>query len=183
MPKILPLTFNMYIVDMKAPLLCLTLFICSLANTLQAQTTTTYTGTDAASFDFWLGKWLATWDGGKHGTNDINREMGGKIIQENFSDLGTGYFGKSWTVYQPTEKVWHQTWVDNNGLYLTLTGGVAGNNRVLECRQKSKTGEWENYKMTFSNIQANSFEWEWEKSTDDGKTWQSLWKIKYDRQL
>ncbi len=38
-------------------------------------------------------------------------------------------------------------------------------------------------KMVFYNIQPNSFDWEWKKSTDEGQTWQVLWKIRYDRQL
>lgn len=149
----------------------------------KAQTEPGYPGTDATTFDFWVGKWLATWGNNQHGTNQIAKELGGQILQENFSDLGSGYFEKSWTAYNKTKNVWQQTRVDNNGTYLTFVGGALGNDRVLELKQTTKGGKKELMKMVFSNIQPDSFDWELSKSTDDGKTWQSEWKIRYNREL
>ncbi|MEQ1923390.1 MAG: hypothetical protein ABL952_12860, partial [Pyrinomonadaceae bacterium] len=36
-------------------------------------------------------------------------------------------------------------------------------------------------RMIFSNIRTDSIEWNWESSTDDGKTWKTNWKINYKR--
>jgi len=35
--------------------------------------------------------------------------------------------------------------------------------------------------MIFSNIQKDSFLWDWESSSDEGKTWTTNWKINYKR--
>ena len=168
---------------MKIHLLLIAL-LCGLSTgNLQAQTESTYPGTNAATFDFWIGKWLASWGDNNHGSSQIAKEMGEKIIQENFSDLGSGYFEKSWTVYNSSKNLWQQTRVDSKGTYLAFTGGAVGNDRILELKQTTKAGKKEFVQMVFSNIQADSFDWELKKSTDEGKTWQSEWKIRYNREL
>ncbi len=36
-------------------------------------------------------------------------------------------------------------------------------------------------RMVFSEIEADTFDWRWERSTDGGVTWESLWTIDYRR--
>jgi hypothetical protein len=35
--------------------------------------------------------------------------------------------------------------------------------------------------MVWFNIEADQFDWNWERSDDKGKTWRALWEIKYKR--
>ena len=83
-------------------------------------------------FDFWLGEWeVRTADGTLAGVNNISREHGGCVLHERYS-TSRGYSGESLNVFDPSRKVWHQTWVDNAGTLLLLEGGLRGESMVLE---------------------------------------------------
>ena len=83
-------------------------------------------------FDFWIGDWrVAKPDGTFAGTNQVTREYGGCVIHEHYV-TGKGYSGESLNIYDATRKVWHQTWVDDGGLLLTLEGRWNGKAMVLE---------------------------------------------------
>jgi hypothetical protein len=83
-------------------------------------------------FDFWIGDWrVAKPDGTFAGTNRVTREYGGCVIHEHYV-TGKGYSGESLNIYDATRKVWHQTWVDDGGLLLTLEGRWDGKAMVLE---------------------------------------------------
>jgi hypothetical protein len=112
--------------------------------------------------------------------------MGGCTLQENFTDPNIKYLGKSWTVYNANYKMWQQTWVDNQGGYIALTGGKVGDSMVLTTAERtvpasvSATGKLTS-RMVFFNIKKDSFDWNWEASTDGGKTWKLNWYIQYRR--
>jgi hypothetical protein len=141
---------------------------------------------EAAQFDFWLGDWQLTWSDTIHGSNRIEKIMDGCTLQENFVDPHINYVGKSWTVYNKNYKLWQQTWVDNQGGYIALTGGKIGDSMVLTTPERnvpvniSATGKIIN-RMVFFNIRPDSFEWNWEASIDGGKKWKVNWHINYVR--
>lgn len=83
-------------------------------------------------FDFWIGEWrVSKPDGSFAGTNRITLEYGKCVIHERYV-TGKGYSGESLNAYDAVRKVWHQTWVDTDGLLLTLEGRWDGKNMVLE---------------------------------------------------
>ena len=83
-------------------------------------------------FDFWTGDWrVSKPDGSFVGVNRITREYGNCVIHEHYV-TGKGYSGESLNIYDTARKVWHQTWVDSDGLLLTLEGGWDGKHMVLE---------------------------------------------------
>ena len=129
-------------------------------------------------FDLWLGEWAVTWGEDGKGTNHILRIMDDKIIQENFSapDLK----GMSVSVYDPERGLWCQTWVDNNGTYLDFTGKFEDGKMIL-IRDAIVRGEVCKQRMVWHNIEAGQFDWNLERSDDDGNTWRVLWQIKYKR--
>jgi len=108
--------------------------------------------------------------------------MDGCTVHEHFSDQEGNFKGESWSVYNPQKELWQQTWVDNEGGYIVLTGGIKSNEMILTTdEQRTSTGT-SMARMVFFNIQQNSFDWRWEKSTDGGKTWTLNWLIHYKRQ-
>ena len=141
---------------------------------------------EASQFDFWIGDWNLTWSDTLHGTNHVEKIMGGCTVQENFSDPNTNYLGKSWSVYNTNYKIWQQTWVDSQGAYIDLTGGMIGDSLVLTTAEKavpktvSPTGKIIS-RMVYENITKQSFDWNWESSSDGGKTWKTNWHISYKR--
>ena len=130
-------------------------------------------------FDFWLGTWNAVWEGGE-GTNQIEMGFDGKVVMENFT--APDLIGMSVSVYDPERKLWCQTWVDNNGSYLDFTGEFAGGKMIL-TRDAFMKGQSFKQRMVWFNIDANQFDWKWERSDDNGATWQVKWQIKYTRKI
>jgi hypothetical protein len=142
--------------------------------------------TQASEFDFWVGDWNLTWNDSLYGRNRIEKMFGNCTIHENFSDPKTNYLGQSWSVYNTNYKQWQQTWVDNQGGYIALTGGKVGDSMILSTAERtvpvkmSPTGKMIN-RMVFYNIKADSFDWIWEASTDGGASWKPNWQIHYER--
>jgi len=137
---------------------------------------------ECAQFDFWLGAWDLTYNDSVHATNIVTKELDGCVIQENFKDPNTKLDGKSWSVYSTRLKKWQQTWVDNQGGYIVLTGGMEGDSMILHTQPfTSPKGTVVQNKMLYYNITANSFDWSWESSQDAGKTWKVSWKIHYKK--
>jgi hypothetical protein len=140
---------------------------------------------EASEFDFWVGDWNLTWRDSLHGSNRIEKMFGNCTVHENFSD-GRGYLGQSWSVYNANYKKWEQTWVDNQGGYIALTGGMVGDSMILTTSERnvpariSATGKIIS-RMVFHNIKPDSFDWSWESSTDGGTMWKSNWFIHYSR--
>ncbi|QQR86048.1 MAG: hypothetical protein IPJ76_15785 [Flavobacteriales bacterium] len=132
-------------------------------------------------FDFWLGEWKLTWDGGT-GTNSITKEMNGLLIHERFTDPKENYHGESWTMWDAQHRLWKQTWVDDQGNYMTFEGGPAPEGMLLTTYlTDKKDGVRYLYHMVFADIAPNTFNWTWKRSADDGKTWEVKWAIRYDR--
>lgn len=137
---------------------------------------------EARQFDFWVGDWDLTWEGGK-GTNSVQAILGGCVIQENFDGRnaeGKGLVGMSHSVYNPARGKWLQTWVDNQGGYLDFEGGWSDGKMILS-REASRNGQDFLQRMVFQNIGENELDWNWERSDDGGKTWTTNWAIHYVR--
>ena len=137
------------------------------------------------AFDFWVGNWDLTWTGqdGKEGkgTNRIVKILDGKVIEENFEDLNSGFKGKSISVYNPRFKTWHQAWADNQGGYFDFKGVTEGDSRMFQTKMVEKDGKKIIQRMRFYNITADSLTWDWEMTTDGGETWSLQWRINYNR--
>jgi hypothetical protein len=129
-------------------------------------------------FDFWLGEWDCAWGEDGKATNCIERILDGKIIREDF--VAPDLHGMSFSSYDPERALWCQTWVDSQGSYLDFTGKFEGGRMVL-VRDAVVRGEACKQRMVWYDIQADRFEWNWERSDDGGQTWRTLWQIHYRR--
>jgi hypothetical protein len=141
---------------------------------------------EASQLDFWVGDWNLTWSDSLHGTNHIEKLYGNCTVHENFADSAGNFYGQSWSVYNSNSKQWQQTWIDNQGGYIVLTGGKVGDSIVLKTVERtvplkiSPSGKMMN-RMVFYNITADVFDWSWEVSVDSGVSWKQNWKIHYIR--
>ena len=138
-------------------------------------------------FDFWTGQWELTWDNQgvtEKGENHIYRTMNDKVIQENFKATAgslVGYTGMSVSVYNPRTDQWKQTWVDSQGGYLDFVGGKEGERFFFKRTAAGPNGNSFLQRMVFYDITQDAFMWDWERSTDAGKTWTLQWRIQYQR--
>ena len=132
-------------------------------------------GPESHQFDFWLGEWrVHTADGTVAGINRIDREYGGCVIHEHYV-TGRGYSGESLNIYDSSRKVWHQTWVDNSGLLLTLEGHLVGRNMVLEGQNLQPDGAVIKQRITWSPSTDGSVRQLWESTDSKGQ-----WVVAFD---
>ena len=121
-------------------------------------------------FDFWVGEWDVIVNGGKAGTNSIQKILEDCVIFENWTG-GGGYSGKSFNLYDPITKRWQQTWVDSTGSLIEFHGQYVNN----EMRYTSETLQADGSKvlgrMTYFKLPEGKLRQLWEQSTDGGKTW------------
>jgi hypothetical protein len=132
--------------------------------------------------DFWVGHWNVedTTPGAKKakGVNNIERLYGGKVIHENFK-MGS-FEGQSWSVFNPQQKVWLQTWVDNSGGYIAMKSTTADGDLAIQTLPREATPLAAS-RMVFSDVKPGSFTWRWEATKDGGKTWTLNWRLQYTR--
>jgi hypothetical protein len=139
----------------------------------------------SAEFDFWIGDWTARWTGPDQreleGRNQVRRALDGCVIMEEFDGApGSPQKGISVSVYDPKRKVWKQTWVDNQAGYLDFEGGFTDGRMVL-ARSAEVNGKPVRQRMVFHDITRDAFTWDWQRSRDDGKSWETTWQIRYTR--
>jgi hypothetical protein len=127
-------------------------------------------------FDFWLGTWDCSWDGG-HGRNVVDRICDGRVVRERFDAAAHGLVGTSISVYDAAAAHWVQTWMDSDGSWFHLTGGTR--ERAMELLTTSPDGDGYRKRMRFADITPASFRWTWARSR--GGDWEDLWEIDYLR--
>jgi hypothetical protein len=159
----------------------LLLNLCVIGLNAQNSTSVPCTAPEASQFDFWVGSWTATWADTLHGTNTIEKKFGNCTVHENFYDPNNNYHGESWSVYNPSSKQWNQTWIDDKGGYIALTGAMEDGKMILKSGEKQTPKGKQQMRMVYYNIQPDSFDWSWEASTDGGLTWKPSWQIHYTR--
>jgi hypothetical protein len=84
------------------------------------------------------------------------------------------------SVYDERQACWRQTWVDNQGGYLDFSGGKQGERMILS-RVAEIDGQQLHQRMVWYDIRRDGLMWNWERSPDEGETWETLWVIQYVR--
>jgi len=83
-------------------------------------------------FDFWAGDW----DAYDFGTPTIaahvrvDRILGNCVLREDYEGVD-GHRGRSFSIYDASRRVWHQTWVTNRGHLLMIDGQFRNGEMVL----------------------------------------------------
>ncbi|MGH7544451.1 MAG: hypothetical protein ACREK7_11000 [Gemmatimonadota bacterium] len=151
-----------------------------LATAQEAEPPTPCAAEEYRQFDFWLGSWeVTTPDGNVAGTNTIDSILSGCALRERWR--GTrGMTGTSTNTYYPQEATWHQTWVDDRGGFLLLSGGLEAGSMVLEGEMMDDEGP-ATHRITWTPVSAGEVRQLWEISRDGGATWSVLFDGRYVR--
>jgi hypothetical protein len=123
-------------------------------------------------FDFWIGDWDA-FVVGKLDTpvarNHVTRILDGCVLLELYEGT-SGLVGQSFSLYDASRNVWHQSWVTNRGELLTIEGGLRAGDMVLSGTDRSKEGTKRLVRGTWKSVQGGVQETA-VRSADGGKTW------------
>ena len=134
-------------------------------------------------FDFWLGDWdtYRVDQTGKVPTgapsvarNQVTAILGGCVLHEVYRRTD-GYTGESFTIYDATRHVWHQSWVTNEGELLVAEGGWQGKSIVLTGASRDAQGA--QLQRVSWTPQGDGVRETALQSRDGGKTWTPLFDI------
>jgi hypothetical protein len=92
-------------------------------------------------FDFWVGDWDAFESGSSTAVARVRveRVLEGCALLEHYEDTN-GLRGESFSIYDASRKIWHQTWVTNRGQLLVIEGGLKGGDMVLSGVDRNVDG-------------------------------------------
>ena len=130
-------------------------------------------------FDFWVGTWEVTSPAnpGRSSTNTISSTHGGCVIFERYDAPG-GYSGTSLSFYDQNADKWRQTWIDNQGAPLYLSGGFKKGSMVLTDGSDTENLQ----RVTWTPLKDRRVRQHWESSADGGESWTTVFDGYYARQ-
>jgi hypothetical protein len=129
-------------------------------------------------FDFFVGDWDA-YDVGSPSRivarNKVTLILDGCVVQEDYRQ-NDGMHGESFSVYDTSRDMWHQTWVTNRGTLLQLDGHLAGDRMILTGIETALDGTSSLVRGIWHG-EAKAVRETAERSTDGGKTWKPVFDI------
>ena len=158
-------------------------FLLCSSPTLLAQATDCACCTDAhRQFDFWVGDWEVYVADTLSGFNEIKPLHDGCILQENYRAKGSDFTGTSYNFYNVRTQTWHQTWVDNKGSSLQLTGKLSAGSMVLRGQPfQNAQGDTLINRITWTPLAGDRVSQNWEMSKDGGNSFFTVWRGEYRR--
>jgi tetratricopeptide (TPR) repeat protein len=129
-------------------------------------------------FDFWVGDWNVE-SAAAPGTVSHNRITlinDGCTLREEY-ETRQGYAGTSLNFYDSARKVWHQTWIDNQGGGLLLEGGLRGTEMVLQSADVGGQVQ----RITWTPLPDGRVRQHWQSTSDGGRTWTTAFDGTYTR--
>lgn len=140
-------------------------------------------------FDFWLGDWDVSWknaDGTPgRARNRVAKILDGKVIEEVFEEDPAGapplLRGRSLSVLHAASGTWKQAWADNQGGFFAFTGHADGAKRIFATDIRTEGDKQIGQRMVFYAIERDHFTWDWERTSDGGRTWALVWQLEYRR--
>jgi ketosteroid isomerase-like protein len=129
--------------------------------------------------DFWIGDWDAYDIGDPQkpvARTHVDRLLNGCVLKENYQGVNGGD-GQSFSIYDSTRKLWHQSWVTNRGKLLIIEGQFQDGEMVLSGTDYFTTnhpiirGTWK-LDPAEKGVRETAV-----TSTDGGSTWQPLFDL------
>jgi hypothetical protein len=129
-------------------------------------------------FDFWIGDWdtFELNDPSKViARNRVTSILDGCALREVY-EQGDGLTGESFTIYDATRHVWHQSWVTNRGQLLMLEGEMKEGRIILIGNDRAADGKPLVLRGVWTRVEGGVRETA-ERSSDGGRTWKPYFDI------
>jgi hypothetical protein len=132
------------------------------------------TAPEYRQFDFWVGDWDVFEIGSptKVARARVDRILDGCALHEDYEGTN-GSKGESFSIYDASRKVWHQSWVSNRGALVVIEGNIQAGAMVLRGADHTPGGGEKQVRGTWKPVNGGVRETA-VTSADGGKTW-TLW--------
>ncbi len=135
---------------------------------------------ESRQFDFFAGDW-DTYDVDTPSRivahTQVTLILGGCVVHEVYRQTD-GLTGESFSIYDVSRRVWHQSWVTNRGALLLLDGGLDGGRMVLTGAEQAADGTSSLLRGIWVR-EATAVRETAERSSDGGKTWNPVFDIRF----
>jgi len=129
-------------------------------------------------FDFWIGNWeVVNANGTVAGRNRIEAILDGCVLQETWTGT-SGSAGTSLNFFDTARNKWRQFWVWREGTTLELEGGLVNGSMVMEG-DTTEDGKAVRNRITWTRRSGGKVNQLWEVSSDNGKSWISIFDGMY----
>jgi hypothetical protein len=137
---------------------------------------------DSRQLDYWLGNWTVTnANGSEASTSKVYLSLDKCLVVESW-DNSKGHIGENMFAYSPGDKSWHGLFVDNQGhVHVFVDGKVESGTAEFYGPSRGPNGENVLNRIRVVRKTVNQVEQTWEKSTDNGGSWTTLFRLEYSR--
>lgn len=157
------------------------LFLLLAAATSAAQQSSACSTPQHRQFDFWIGEWeVSDARGQRLGSNRIERVLNGCALYESWAGV-SGSRGHSFNAWDPADNKWHQSWFDNDGTILNLSGGMINGEMVMEGERRLSDGTQTVERITWTPNKDGTVRQFWQSSRDRGMRWTVVFEGTYRR--
>jgi len=121
--------------------------------------------------DFWVGEWEVHDAAGQTiGSSRVDKLLGDCVILENWTDA-RGRAGKSFNLWDASQKQWRQVWVDDFGSLREYRGAFEGGAMRYRAAGTTRDGKPQEIRMTFTPLDGGRVRQQIDTSLDGGKSW------------
>ncbi len=132
--------------------------------------------------DYWLGNWKIGAEGSSgnaHSTVALSLDK--CLVVENW-DGGRGHYGQNIFGYSADDKSWYGLFADNEGrVHVFTSGKVLSDSAEFEGKSRGPNGAAILNRVKITQLSPKKVEQTWEKSGDNGATWNVVFRGEYTR--
>lgn len=137
---------------------------------------------DNRQLDYWLGNWKIGAEGSSGSAHSaVTLSLDKCLIIENW-DGGRGHYGQNIFGYSADDKSWYGLFADNEGrVHVFTSGKVSSGSAEFEGKSHGANGETVLNRVKVMRLGPDKVEQTWEKSSDNGTTWSTVFRGEYSR--
>ena len=138
---------------------------------------------ESRELDYWLGSWIMTNPGNTSakGTSNVSVSLDKCLFVERW-DSGKGHIAEKMFAYSPDDKTWYGMFADDQGrAHIFLNGTVTSGTAEFHGPSRGPNGKEVLNKLRIVRIPPNGLVETWEKSTDQGVKWTTVYRAEYSR--
>lgn len=129
--------------------------------------------------DYWLGDWSVSSGRAASSYSRVDLELDGCLVVERWND-GKGHSGQNLFAYSTGDQGWRGLFADNKGrVHVFVNGQVSDERAEFLGPSRGPNGEAVLNRIRLLRNAPHQLEQIWEKSSDEGKSWTTQFRLQY----